>query len=161
MSTLGQGFAVSTRRDADAVQPCDIRNDVPPFPAAVAPGRGPTPLSVKDNNVVMLEAEFAFRLVKDIAPSKEHTLETVKPCVGELLPAIEVVAARQTFEGIAIPSLVADLAGGFALVCGEPIPHDKWKKCALPLPPLCPALPLPYPCPALPTSHPPLPRPLK
>ena len=68
-----------------------------------------------------LEAEFAFRMARDIPPRDEpYGRDEVAAAVASLHPAIEVVDCRfEDWLTVGAPSLIADSAVNGALICGE------------------------------------------
>lgn len=82
------------------------------------------PVSMRDNLMGVVEAEFAFRLGRDL-PAREtpYTLDEVMQAVDAAYPAIEIPDSRfADFASVGTAQLVADCACASWFVLGEACP---------------------------------------
>ncbi len=71
----------------------------------------------------VIEAEFAFRLGRDLPPGPVRTREQVAEAVDAVLPGIEIVDSRyESWTTVGVLSLIADNACNGAWVKGDAIP---------------------------------------
>ncbi|NKB77518.1 MAG: hypothetical protein GKR96_10870 [Gammaproteobacteria bacterium] len=84
-------------------------------------------LVAEDFVLRIVEQEFAFMLDQDVPfPGTPYTAETVKPFIGALIPAIEVVDHRYTdFTKVGKAALIADNAIHGVSILGER--NNDWK----------------------------------
>ena len=81
------------------------------------------------NHMRVAEAEFAFRMERDLPP-REHpfAVEEVLAAVGTLHPAIEIPDSRfDDFTIVGAPQLIADNACAHLFVLGQAAPKD-WRE---------------------------------
>jgi len=80
------------------------------------------------NHMKVAEAEFAFRMGRDLAPrSQPYSVGEVLDAVATLHPAIEVPDSRfDDFTIVGAPQLIADNACAHLFVLGPPAP-DGWR----------------------------------
>lgn len=80
------------------------------------------------NQMMVVEAEFAFCMGRDLAPREEpYTREQVVAAIASLHPALEVPNSRfAPFEAAGAPQLIADNACAEYFLLGEPAPAC-WK----------------------------------
>ena len=80
-----------------------------------------TPVPLKGISMCVAEAEFAFRMARDLPPrSSPYTISEVMPAVEGLYPAIEIPDSRFThFTQVGAAQLIADNACGSLFVLGE------------------------------------------
>jgi 2-keto-4-pentenoate hydratase len=80
------------------------------------------------NHMRVAEAEFAFRMGRDLSPRSEpYTVDEVVAAVDALHPAIEVPDSRfDDFTIVGAPQLIADNACAHLFVLGPPAPAD-WR----------------------------------
>jgi 2-keto-4-pentenoate hydratase len=80
------------------------------------------------NHMKVAEAEFAFRMGRDLAPrSQPYTVDEVLDAVDTLHPAIEVPDSRfDDFTIVGAPQLIADNACAHLFVLGPPAQAD-WR----------------------------------
>lgn len=76
----------------------------------------------------VIEAEFAFRMARDLPPSAgTRSVEEVADAVGAVLPGIEIVDARfDSWTTVGAPSLIADNACNAAWVRGQL--RENWRE---------------------------------
>ncbi len=81
------------------------------------------------NHMRVAEAEFAFRMERDLPPRAEpYRVDEVLAAVGTLHPAIEVPDSRyDDFTVVGAPQLIADNACAHLFVLGPPAPAD-WRE---------------------------------
>jgi 2-keto-4-pentenoate hydratase len=81
------------------------------------------------NHMKVVEAEFAFRMARDLAPrAQPYAVDEVLAAVGTLHPAIEVPDSRfDDFTTVGAPQLIADNACAHLFVLGRPAP-DVWRE---------------------------------
>jgi 2-keto-4-pentenoate hydratase len=84
------------------------------------------------NHMRVAEAEFAFRMERDLPPREEpYGVGEVLAAVGTLHPAIEVPDSRfDDFTIAGAPQLIADNACAHLFVLGPPAPRD-WREADL------------------------------
>jgi len=84
-------------------------------------------VGIRHNHMRVAEAEFAFRMTRDLPPRPQpYGVDEVMAAVGALYPAIELPDSRfLDFAQSGGPQLVADDACAFQFVLGEPGP-DSW-----------------------------------
>jgi 2-keto-4-pentenoate hydratase len=77
------------------------------------------------NHMKVAEAEFAFRMGRDLAPrAQPYSVEEVLDAVATLHPAIEVPDSRfDDFTIVGAPQLIADNACAHLFVLGPPAPN--------------------------------------
>lgn len=87
----------------------------------LAPGAS---VSLAGNNMRVIEAEFAFRMARDLPPREQaYTQAEVLAAVNTLHPTIEVPDSRyEDFVSAGAPQLIADCACACWLVVGEAMP---------------------------------------
>ena len=80
------------------------------------------------NHMKVAEAEFAFRMGRDLAPRDQpYSVDEVLDAVATLHPAIEVPDSRfDDFTIVGAPQLIADNACAHLFVLGPPAP-DAWR----------------------------------
>ena len=80
------------------------------------------------NHMKVAEAEFAFRMGRDLPPrSQDYSVDDVLDAVATLHPAIEVPDSRfDDFTIVGAPQLIADNACAHLFVLGPPAP-DAWR----------------------------------
>lgn len=80
------------------------------------------------NHMKVAEAEFAFRMGRDLAPrAQPYSVDEVLDAVATLHPAIEVPDSRfDDFTIVGAPQLIADNACAHLFVLGPPAP-DAWR----------------------------------
>ena len=80
------------------------------------------------NHMKVAEAEFAFRMGRDLPPRPHpYSVEEVLDAVATLHPAIEVPGSRfDDFTIVGAPQLIADNACAHLFVLGPPAP-DAWR----------------------------------
>jgi len=88
--------------------------------------------SMKGNKMRVVEAEFAFRFVRDLPPrTNPYSLQEVLDAVGTLHPAIEIPDSRfSDFVRAGEAQLIADNACAHLFVLGDPTTAD-WRACDL------------------------------
>lgn len=81
------------------------------------------------NHMRVAEAEFAFRMERDLPPRDQpYSLDEVMAAVGALHTAIEVPDSRfEDFTVVGAPQLIADNACAHLFVLGPPAPRD-WRE---------------------------------
>jgi 2-keto-4-pentenoate hydratase len=81
-----------------------------------------------DNHMRVAEAEFAFRMGRDLGPrAARYSVEDVLAAVAALHPAIEVPDSRyEDFTAVGAAQLIADNACAHDFVLGRPAPAD-WR----------------------------------
>ena len=81
------------------------------------------------NHMKVAEAEFAFRMARDLPPrAQPYSVDEVLDAVGTLHPAIEVPDSRfDDFTIVGAPQLIADNACAHLFVLGRPAP-DVWRE---------------------------------
>ncbi len=81
------------------------------------------------NHMKVAEAEFAFRMGRDLAPrTQPYSVDDVLDAVATLHPAIEVPDSRfDDFTIVGTPQLIADNACAHLFVLGPPAP-DSWRE---------------------------------
>jgi len=81
-------------------------------------------LTLGANRMRVAEAEFAFRMARDLAPQETpYEQEEVSAAVEALHPAIEVPDSRyEDFATVGAPQLIADNACAHQFVLGSPAP---------------------------------------
>lgn len=73
-------------------------------------------------DMLLVEAEFAFRLAQDLPPRPTaYSDEEVKGAIGMLYPALELVQSRFAESRMPILGIVTDSAGAGSLILGEPV----------------------------------------
>jgi 2-keto-4-pentenoate hydratase len=84
--------------------------------------RDGTPIPLGNNGMRVAEAEFAFRLGRDLPPrSRPYELDEVLAAIDTLHPAIEIPDSRYiNFCIVGSPQLIADNACAHHFVLGEP-----------------------------------------
>ncbi len=89
---------------------------------------GGTVISLKGNQMLVVEGEFAFRMAHDLSPrGKPYTRSEVLDAVASLHPAIEVPNSRfQPFEKAGEAQLIADNACAEYFLLGDAAP-DAWR----------------------------------
>ena len=91
----------------------------------------PTGAKISLNNNVMkvAEAEFAFRMGKDLPPRKTpYTREEVLAAVKTVHPAIEIPDSRyRDYVSAGAPQLIADNACASYFVLGPAVTRDDWR----------------------------------
>ncbi len=89
-------------------------------------------ISLTNNVMNVIEAEFAFRMARDLPPRKTpYSLDEVIAAVESLHPAIEVPDSRyHDFASAGAPQLIADNACASYFVPGEATTAD-WRKADL------------------------------
>lgn len=90
-------------------------------------------VSLGDNIMNVAEAEFAFRMARDLPARKEpYTMEEVLAAVASLHPAIEIPNSRyREFVSVGAAQLIADNACAGNFVIGSPVVVD-WRRYDLP-----------------------------
>ena len=80
------------------------------------------------NHMKVAEAEFAFRMGRDLAPrAAAYSVDEVLAAVDSLHPAIEIPDSRfDDFTIVGAPQLIADNACAHLFVLGPPAP-DMWR----------------------------------
>lgn len=86
------------------------------------------PISLTGNRMKVGEAEFAFRMAKDLPPRRNsYNLEGVMASVGALYPAIEIPDSRYLdYRKVGAPSLIADNACAHEFILGDQVEID-WR----------------------------------
>ncbi len=86
------------------------------------------PISLNDNRMKLGEAEFAFRMAKDLPPRGEpYSVDEVVASVGALYPAIELPDSRFIdYTKVGAPSLLADNACAHQFILGDEVKID-WR----------------------------------
>ncbi|MEO5863272.1 MAG: hydratase [Burkholderiales bacterium] len=86
------------------------------------------PISLNANRMKVGEAEFAFRMAKDLPPRGEpYGVGDVMASVGALYPAIELPDSRFIdYTKVGAPSLIADNACAHEFVLGDEVKID-WR----------------------------------
>jgi 2-keto-4-pentenoate hydratase len=81
------------------------------------------------NHMKVAEAEFAFRMGRDLTPrARPYSVDEVLDAVETLHPAIEVPDSRfDDFTIVGAPQLIADNACAHLFVLGPPAP-DEWRE---------------------------------
>ena len=81
------------------------------------------------NHMKVAEAEFAFRMGRDLAPRPHpYSVDEILDAVATLHPAIEVPDSRfDDFTIVGAPQLIADNACAHLFVLGPPAP-DEWRE---------------------------------
>ena len=94
--------------------------------AAARSAKAELPFGV--NHMKVAEAEFAFRMGRDLAPrTQPYSVDEVLDAVATLHPAIEVPDSRfDDFTVVGAPQLIADNACAHLFVLGPPAP-DAWR----------------------------------
>lgn len=92
------------------------------------PGGAKEKLPFGVNHMKVAEAEFAFRMGRDLAPrTQPYSVEEALDAVATLHPAIEVPDSRfDDFTIVGAPQLIADNACAHLFVLGPPAP-DAWR----------------------------------
>ena len=87
------------------------------------------PISLTGNGMKVGEAEFAFRMAKDLPPrSSPYNVEDVMASVGAVYPAIELPDSRYIeYTNVGVPSLIADNACAHEFVLGDEVKID-WRR---------------------------------
>jgi 2-keto-4-pentenoate hydratase len=90
-------------------------------------------VSLGDNIMNVAEAEFAFRMARDLPSRKEpYAMEEVLAAVASLHPAIEIPNSRyREFVSVGAAQLIADNACAGNFVIGSPVVVD-WRRYDLP-----------------------------
>jgi 2-keto-4-pentenoate hydratase len=90
-------------------------------------------VSLGDNIMNVAEAEFAFRMARDLPSRKQpYTMEEVLAAVASLHPAIEIPNSRyREFVSVGAAQLIADNACAGNFVIGSPVVAD-WRRNDLP-----------------------------
>lgn len=84
--------------------------------------RSPGTLSASAFTVRCAEVEFGFQMADDVPAGPTYTAETIRPFVGAVIPALEIVDHRyHDWKTVGAPSLLADNAIHGAWVEGEPV----------------------------------------
>lgn len=80
------------------------------------------------NQMLVVEAEFAFRMAQNLAPrAQPYTRDQVVAAIGSLHPALEVPNSRfAPFEAAGAPQLIADNACAEYFLIGEAAP-ESWR----------------------------------
>lgn len=80
------------------------------------------------NHMRVAEAEFAFRIERDLPPREQpYTVDEALAAAGTLHPAIEIPDSRyDDFTIVGAPQLIADNACAHLFVLGPPAPKD-WR----------------------------------
>jgi 2-keto-4-pentenoate hydratase len=86
-------------------------------------------VSLSNNIMMVAEAEFAFRMARDIPPrDSNYTTEEVLAAVASLHPAIEIPDSRyEDFAKVGAPQLIADCACASYFVLGPATVAD-WRQ---------------------------------
>ncbi|HWA11741.1 MAG TPA: fumarylacetoacetate hydrolase family protein [Burkholderiales bacterium] len=86
-------------------------------------------VSLANNIMKVAEAEFAFRMARDLPPKPQpYTVEEVLAAVDTLHPAIEIPDSRyEEFAKVGAPQLIADCACACYFVLGAPTVAD-WRR---------------------------------
>lgn len=86
------------------------------------------PISLKSNRMKVGEAEFAFRMAKDLPPrGPAYSVAEVMAGVGSLHPAIEIPDSRYLdYTKVGAPSLIADNACAHEFILGDEVKID-WR----------------------------------
>ena len=86
------------------------------------------PISLMGNGMKVGEAEFAFRIAKDLPPrGNPYSVDEVMASVGALYPAIELPDSRYIeYKKAGVPSLVADNACAHEFILGDEVKID-WR----------------------------------
>jgi 2-keto-4-pentenoate hydratase len=89
---------------------------------------GGTAITLKGNQMLVVEGEFAFRMAHDLPPRREpYTRLEVLDAVASLHPAIEVPNSRfMPFEDAGEAQLIADNACAEYFLLGDAAPHG-WR----------------------------------
>ena len=92
------------------------------------PGRVDAELTFGANHMRVAEAEFAFRMARDLPPREQpYSVEEVLAAVATLHPAIEVPDSRfDDFTIVGAPSLIADNACAHVFMLG-PAARVDWR----------------------------------
>ena len=90
-------------------------------------------VSLANNIMNVAEAEFAFRMARDLPPRKEpYSIEDVVAAVGSMHPAIEIPDSRyEDFVSVGAAQLIADNACAGYFVLGPAVVAD-WSRHDLP-----------------------------
>ena len=82
-------------------------------------------ISLAGNQMRVVEAEFAFRMARDLAPrAAPYTRDEIQAAIATLHPAIEVPNSRfEPFEKAGAPQLIADNACADYFLLGEAAPE--------------------------------------
>jgi 2-keto-4-pentenoate hydratase len=86
------------------------------------------PISLTGNVMQVGEAEFAFRMAKDLpSRDKPYSVDEVMASVSALYPAIELPDSRYVeYTNVGVPSLIADNACAHEFVLGDEVKID-WR----------------------------------
>ncbi len=92
-------------------------------------GGGAEAVSLAGNTMLVSEAEFAFRLGRDLPPrAEEYSVDEVMAAVTALYPAIEIPDSRfEDFVAVGAEQLIADNACACAFVLGPESP-EVWRQ---------------------------------
>jgi len=90
---------------------------------------GGTAITLRGNQMLVVEGEFAFRMGRDLAPRRSaYTRAEVQEAVATLHPAIEVPNSRfRPFEKAGEAQLIADNACAEYFLLGEAAP-ESWRQ---------------------------------
>jgi 2-keto-4-pentenoate hydratase len=89
----------------------------------------PAHLDTGDFFMRVIEAEFAFRMARDLPPAR-HTRDKIADAIEGVIPAIEIVDSRfDEWTTIGAPSLIADNACNAAWIKGALL--TKWRELEL------------------------------
>jgi 2-keto-4-pentenoate hydratase len=90
---------------------------------------GGTAITLEDNQMLVVEGEFAFRMARDLPPRRvPYTRDEVKDAVATLHPAIEVPNSRfKPFERAGEAQLIADNACAEYFLLGDASPGS-WRE---------------------------------
>jgi len=86
----------------------------------------PAQLRLADYQHVMIECELALQLARDLTTtSAPYTAQTVKPAVGAVMPAFELIEDRNAdYKQTSALSLIADNCWNGGIVLGAPVAYD-------------------------------------
>jgi 2-keto-4-pentenoate hydratase len=92
-----------------------------------------TSVSLADNAMRLAEAEFAFRLGRDLPKrDREYSIDEVMAAVDTIHPAIELPDSRyEDVARVGAPQLIADVACACWLIVGAPA-RVEWRRLDLP-----------------------------
>ena len=88
--------------------------------------QSPAKLRLADYRHVVIECELAVRVGRDLpAASAPYTAQSVKPAIGAVLPAFELIEDRNAdYKQTSALSLIADNCWNAGIVLGAPVAYD-------------------------------------
>jgi 2-keto-4-pentenoate hydratase len=86
----------------------------------------PAKLRLADYQHVVIECELALRLARDLpAAATPYTAQSVKPAIGAVMPAFELVEDRNAdYKQTSALSIIADNCWNAGIVLGAPVAYD-------------------------------------